>query len=278
MNHSLFRRLALLLILLLVCAFSSSAPAEEKPLTPDDTYVFRFTFTSSEGAWARVGLRYDHTAFRFISAEGAQVNPNDEYGYFILGNGVSAIGSAACSVTFKVTHEALGDYTFTPYVEECFDVNTQDVTGTVTGASVTVSPVDPAGLGFGAYVPATDTSNGLRGMIICTRCGKTLVTEQVIPAGSEICIPSSVSVLTEAAFANTAASQLRISEGVTAIAEGVFAGCDSLLLVILPDSLTSIAEDAFTGCANTVFMCSAANTAVRDWAAAHGIFVKLLDQ
>lgn len=64
----------------------------------------------------------------------------------------------------------------------------------------------------------------------------------------KIDIPATVTEIDEGAFANLAIRSIIIPEGVVAIGDGVFSGCQNLDSISLPSTLRIIGHHAFTNC------------------------------
>ncbi len=121
------------------------------------------------------------------------------------------------------------------FAEETFGVQTR--TGTVTALGH-----DPVRV---PAVPATQTEDGTAKGMKCGRCSIVLEGCASIDHGTMLCLPSSVSVIGEEAFASIAASQVILAENVAEIGPKAFAGCEQLAVVRIPASVTVIAGDAF---------------------------------
>lgn len=67
--------------------------------------------------------------------------------------------------------------------------------------------------------------------------------------GAALVLPQGLSAVAEEAFAGCEAVSVRIPDGATDIGARAFADCAALLCVRIPESVTAIAGDAFDGCA-----------------------------
>lgn len=67
--------------------------------------------------------------------------------------------------------------------------------------------------------------------------------------GAALVLPQGLSAVAEEAFAGCEAVSVRIPDGATDIGARTFADCAALLCVRIPESVTAIAGDAFDGCA-----------------------------
>jgi len=74
-------------------------------------------------------------------------------------------------------------------------------------------------------------------------------------------LPSELNQVRYEAFAGANSQGVKIPDGVRLIGERAFANNESLILVLMPDSVTDIADNAFEGCDNVEFICASMNTA-----------------
>ncbi|MGN1020863.1 MAG: leucine-rich repeat protein [Aristaeellaceae bacterium] len=147
------------------------------------------------------------------------------------------------------------------YCEVCGDVFEKN---TVTPALGHIEAIT------GEPVAATADADGHTIEVSCERCGECLVESVAISSSRIVRLPASLTTLDAEALTGINAQQIEVPEGALTIGSRAFAACDSLLLVILPDSLTSIAEDAFEGCGSVMILCGEGSTA-QGFAEQHGI-------
>ena len=103
-------------------------------------------------------------------------------------------------------------------------------------------------------IPATDSSNGIRGKIRCQLCGK-LFPSKSISKDSIILLPSSLRSISSEAFTGVSVQQIVIPEGITEIGENAFSDCTGLCLIIIPETIQEIAENAFNESEDVVIYC-----------------------
>ena len=103
-------------------------------------------------------------------------------------------------------------------------------------------------------IPATDSSNGIRGKIRCQLCGKVFPSKS-ISKDSIILLPSSLRSISSEAFTGVSVQQIVIPEGITEIGENAFSDCTGLCLIIIPETIQEIAENAFNESEDVVIYC-----------------------
>ena len=80
-------------------------------------------------------------------------------------------------------------------------------------------------------------------------------------SANKMVLPSGLVSIDDEAFAGIPAEEFVIPSGCTTIGARAFADCDSLKLVVMPDSVTNISSSAFDGCEGVVFICQSNNAA-----------------
>ena len=93
---------------------------------------------------------------------------------------------------------------------------------------------------------ATDSADGVRGVVFCTRCDEERET-RTVHKEKILRIPAMMQTIEEEAFTGIAAEQVNIPSRTTTIGGRAFADCSSLLIVVIPSQVTEIADDAFAG-------------------------------
>lgn len=76
-------------------------------------------------------------------------------------------------------------------------------------------------------------------------------------------LPSSLRVIEDYAFEDSAFTHVYIGDQVTCIGSGAFKNCTGLLQIRIPDSVTEIGTDAFSGCDDLVILCGENSAALR---------------
>ena len=136
----------------------------------------------------------------------------------------------------------------------------------VTVASCIHTPVtDPA-------VPATHVTMGLTEGSHCSRCGETLIAQQVIPIVEveKLVLPAELEIIEAEAFAGDGIVSVVIPEGCKVIGAGAFKDCDQLRFIEIPASVTEIDASAFDGCGEAMIIVTTSASTAEDFAAAHG--------
>ena len=119
--------------------------------------------------------------------------------------------------------------------------------------------------------PATKSTHGYRGELICANCGQTITgSGYYISKDGIYDLPSNLTSIGDEAFVGIGTYQVTIPEKVETIGSRAFADCDVLFLVIIPDSVTEIAADAFEGSDKMVILCSEGSYA-HEYAVKNGV-------
>ena len=88
-------------------------------------------------------------------------------------------------------------------------------------------------------------------------------------------LPAALQLVEAEAFAsNTAVDMVIPPDGMTAIGECAFTGCQYLYQVEIPATVISIADNAFEGCGPVIIRCDAGSYAGQ-YAQVHGLTVSL---
>lgn len=88
-------------------------------------------------------------------------------------------------------------------------------------------------------------------------------------------LPASLSVIADEAFAFSPVKTVRCPDGMTAIGDGAFRGCEALEGVYLPESVTSISPTAFEDCPNVTLYTPSGSTA-ESYGYEHDLYVDLV--
>ena len=115
-----------------------------------DTVTFSFSISSANGAAATVRMNVP-SVFTFVSASGAKINPRNvgSGAGFIFGDGMTEFGSGSGSLTLKISDSAKpGNYTVSFYVADCYTVDFEKASCTVSGGGTITVVCEHS---FGAY-------------------------------------------------------------------------------------------------------------------------------
>lgn len=137
-------------VLLLICVPALAT-------APGETATVSIKVTTS-GCYASIGVSYDTSVLEYVSASGGTVSYAGGNTKFIFGSGLSSIGTASGSITFRVKAGApAGTYNVSGYVVECYNTSYGTASCSVSGGSVVVSGSKTPETAAPTYIPGDIT-------------------------------------------------------------------------------------------------------------------------